>query len=136
MLAEDLITFSISPTNFSKTRVKYGEGVNEDRSSISKLQNLKTYGSAPSSEPVQLVSSHASPMKYAPLSHLTKSGQSDPQLSKPIGLQSMQSQPHAQQLAAFSSTGRHPHFGTPMSGQFPSHGATTSADQSGTKQNT
>ena len=137
MLAEDLITFSISPINFSKATAKYGdEGVNEDRSSISKLQNLKTYGSAPSSEPVQLVSSHASPMKYAPLSHLTKFGQSDPQLSKPTGLQSMQSQPHAQQLAVFSSTGRHPHFGTPTSGQFPSHAATTSADQGGNKQNT
>ena len=134
MLAEDLITFSISPINFSKATAKYGDGVNEDRSSISKLQNL--YRSAPSSEPVQLVSSHVSAMKYAPLSHLTKSGQSDSQPSKPIGLQSMQSQPHAQQLAAFSSTGRHPHFGTPMSGQFPSHGATTSADRSGTKQNT
>ena len=136
MLAEDLITFSISPINFSKATAKYGDGVNEDRSSISKLQNLKTYGSAPSSEPVQLVSSHASPMKYAPLSHLTKSGQSDPQLSKPTGLQLMQSQPHAQQLAAFSSTGRHPHFGTPMSGQFPSHAATTNAARGGTKQNT
>ena len=137
MLAEDLIMFSISPINFSKATAKYSnEGVNEEQSSISKQQNLKTYGSAPNSEPAQLVSSHASPMKYAPLSHLTKSDQSDPQLSKPTGLQSMQSQPHAQQLASFSSAGRHPHFGTPTSGRFPSHAATTSADRGGIKQNT
>ena len=128
MLAEDLITFSISPINFSKVTAKCSDqGVKWDQSSNSKTQNLKTYGSAPSFEPSQPTSSHASPMKYTPLSHLSKSDQSDTRLNKPTGLLSMQSQPHAPQLAAFSSTGRHPNFGTPTSGQFPSQTATTSA---------
>ena len=129
MLAEDLITFSISPINFSKATAKCSDkGAKWDQSSNSKTQNLKTYGSAPSFEPSQPTSSHASPMKYTPLSsHLSKSDQSDTRLNKPTGLLSMQSQPHAPQLAAFSSTGRHPNFGTPTSGQFPSQTATTSA---------
>lgn len=48
MLAEDLITFSISPINFSKVTAKCSDkGAKWDQSSNSKTQNLKTYGSAP-----------------------------------------------------------------------------------------
>ena len=137
MLAEDLIAFSISPVNLSKATAKYSnEGVKWDQSSNSKPQNLKTYGSAPSSEPSQPTLSHVSPMNYTPLSHLSKSDQSDTRLSKPTGLQSMQSQPHAPQLAAFSSTGRYPNFVTPTSKQFPSQTATTRAGLGAVMQHT